>query len=66
MSDYLSNLVARNLGWANTVQPRVRSLFEPTAEEDFSNLRQGSLREYREMGRLRDGETGGLGDGEYG
>ena len=32
MSDYLSNLVARNLGWANTVQPRRRSLFEPPAE----------------------------------
>lgn len=32
MSDYLSNLVARNLGWANTVHPRGRSLFEPPAE----------------------------------
>ena len=33
MSDYLRNLVARNLGWANTVQPRKRSLFEPAAEK---------------------------------
>ncbi len=32
MSDYISNLVVRSLGWANTVQPRWRSLFEPPAQ----------------------------------
>lgn len=37
MSDYLNNLVARTLNLAPVVQPRLGSLFEPTAAYD-SNL----------------------------
>ncbi len=38
MSDYLTNLVTRSFTATPVIQPRVPSLFEPTAEETFNRV----------------------------
>jgi hypothetical protein len=49
VSDFLSNLIARSFSDAPAIQPRVPSLFEPTAAEFFDEPKSSTLEPVSEL-----------------